>query len=204
MNYSVQIFILILSFLCGAIPFSFIIGKLFYKVDLRIIGSGNPGATNLFRIAGAKAGIFGFILDVLRGIFPVFLMKHFIGGEIFPILSGVFAFLGNIFSPFLRFKGGKGVTTILGSFIALSPIGVIIPLFTWALVFLFFRYVSLASVSAALMLPLGILFEGFFKHKISNWLLATGVGAGIIIVLRHLPNIFRLTKGTEKKIVWKA
>lgn len=139
----------LLSFLCGSIPFTWLIARA-RGVDLLVAGSGNPGATNLSRTVGRSYGIFGLVLDVVKGIFPVLLFQYYSSNPMQPFLIGAAAVVGHCYSPFLKGKGGKGVATTGGVLLALEPGIALTMLAVWALIRVLLRSVGMASVGAAI------------------------------------------------------
>jgi glycerol-3-phosphate acyltransferase PlsY len=192
------------SFLYGAIPFSFLIGKWFYRTDIRTQGSRNPGATNLFRVLGPKVGIPGFILDLTRGLFPVLAARGVSSNSYVWLGAGLLAILGNIFTPFLGFKGGKGVTATLGVFIALTPVPALAAFLVWVLCFVLSRYVSLSSILAAFAFPFAVWAWGWHARSSSLALLTVSIIVSLVIIIRHHTNIHRLLTGQEKKLNLRA
>lgn len=191
------ILIVVISFFMGALPFSAWIAKS-HDVDLRKHGSGNVGATNVYRVIGAKAGILALLLDVLKGTLAVLLARMVnpdIGAT--AALAALAAVAGHIWSPFLAFKGGKGVATGLGSFIALAPVPALIILGIWLGVFLISGWVSLASIFGAFFLPIGILASRADLGPRFTWTLMIGLILGILVIMRHRSNWQRLVAGTE-------
>ena len=183
---------LVIAYLIGSVPTGLLLGKL-YGIDVRQQGSGNIGATNLYRTLGRKVGVLTLIGDCLKGVAPVLLARQFgLSGEQVAWI-GLAAFCGHVFSVFLKFRGGKGVATALGVFLALSPLAVLIALVLFVLVMLKWRYVSLGSVCAATVMPLAVAYSG-------EWIL-TGVTflISLIVIMRHRENICRLLAGTENK-----
>lgn len=195
---------LLCSYLIGAIPFSYIIGRL-NGVDLLKVGSGNPGATNLSRNLGKKLGSIGLVLDLLKGVVPVLLAEQFRGGENLPVLFalavGAAAIIGHCFSPFLLGKGGKGVATTAGVLLAYEPWLAIALLAFWGLALRKIRSVGIASVVGALggallgatMMSQAISFESFLINSGSvedqRKLGLTLVVICLLIVMRHRSNI---------------
>lgn len=142
-----------LFFLAGSVPTAYLVGKALQGKDLRKLGSGNSGATNAFRVLGKKAGFFVFTVDFLKGFLPVLVAEPlFLGHENFIWLAAS-PILGHIFTPFLGFKGGKGIATGAGVLLALAPGLFVFSLGIWALVFLMFRIVSIASLISSALLP---------------------------------------------------
>jgi len=201
---------LIMAYLVGSIPFAFIYGKVFKKIDIRQHGSGNVGATNVLRVFGTKAGLIVLFLDIFKGFFPVCIMLMLIplwsisivgegGYEWLPVLVGIFAILGHTFSMFLSFKGGKGVATSAGVFLALCPLNFLGAILFFMLVVFLTKYVSLGSILAiiALMISNFMFFDLNIYVKIFTLIMA------IFIIYTHRTNIKRLLNGTENKISFK-
>ena len=186
--------ILILSYLLGSIPNGLIFGKLLWHKDLRKFGSKNIGATNAWRVLGAKAGILIFLLDFLKGEISVALAKSFGGDAWVMVLAGLLAILGHTFSIFLKLRGGKGVATGLGVIALMMPKVTAIVFATWLVIFLVTRYVSLASIIAAALTPI-LAFA--FDEPIEFVLF--GLAAAVFIIIRHRENISRLIKGKENR-----
>ncbi len=201
MMFSLNYLLCILAFLMGAIPFSVIIGKAFFGVDVRKSGSGNPGATNTLRVLGTKAGLAVLLLDTGKGIAAVqlFRLMHPINSwsdTEMAVLPGACSILGHMYSPFLRFKGGKGVATSTGVLFALSPIIGLIITAIFALMLILKGYVSLASIVCAAIYPIIVyIFTGLHEpiHLIFACLLA------LMIIFKHRSNIERLLSHTETK-----
>jgi glycerol-3-phosphate acyltransferase PlsY len=190
----IKIIYIILSYLCGAIPFAYIFPKIFAGVDVRTVGSGNPGTTNVFRAAGKKIGILTFVFDVLKGFTPVYFAHKIDPSFTFIAIVAVCTILGHIYTVFLGFKGGKGVATSLGVFLALMPGPAAIAAGAFAVIFLISGIVSLASILAAVVLvACAVLMSAPFQHTILAGLMA------IIIIYKHKANIKRLMDGTENK-----
>jgi glycerol-3-phosphate acyltransferase PlsY len=200
------------AYLLGAVPFAFLIARAYGK-DLRTIGSGNIGATNLARALGRKWGYICFALDVLKGFIPMVAVRAIAGTPDRPALLalwlavGVAAILGHVFSVFLAFKGGKGVATSFGVALGLWPyftIPGLVALAVWVAVVLVWRYVSLASicgaVSFAIALLVGILIVPDWTVSALWPLLIAAVGIPLMVIVRHRENIRRLIAGTESKI----
>ncbi|MCL2390735.1 MAG: glycerol-3-phosphate 1-O-acyltransferase PlsY [Endomicrobia bacterium] len=190
----IKILYLIFAYFCGAIPFAYIISKFAANVDIRTVGSGNPGATNVFRAVGKKAGIITFILDALKGFLPVLFAIHIDNSFSYSVAVATMTMVGHMFTVFLKFKGGKGVATACGAFLALMPFPTLIAFAVFALVFVFSGYVSLGSVCAALSLPLASYFSGYaLEAVIFAFALAS------IIIYKHKANMQRLRRGEEYK-----
>ncbi|MDD2337991.1 MAG: glycerol-3-phosphate 1-O-acyltransferase PlsY [Geobacteraceae bacterium] len=186
--------LLFCSYCIGSIPTGLLLAKAFGGVDIRTQGSGNIGATNVYRTLGRKVGILTLVGDCLKGLLPVLAAKslHLPGEWI--ALIGIAAFLGHIFPVFLRFKGGKGVATALGVFLATSPLAVLGALCVFITVLVSWRYVSLASMTAAAVMPL--LVTLIYRNPI---LVAMAIVISVTVILKHLENIKRLKSGTENK-----
>ena len=188
-------FVLIFSYLLGAIPNGLIFGKLIWKKDLRKLGSGNIGATNAWRTIGKPAGVLIFLLDFLKGAISVLLAKMFVGTPLIIMLAGVFAIIGHSFSVFLNFHGGKGVATGLGVIAMLMPEVTAIVFLIWLVTVFLTRYVSLGSILASIFVPiLAIIFS-----EPTEFILF-GALAAVFIIIRHKENIARLSQGNENKI----
>ncbi|MEN8209783.1 MAG: glycerol-3-phosphate 1-O-acyltransferase PlsY [Candidatus Fermentibacteria bacterium] len=188
------------AFLSGSVPWSWLMGKS-RGIDIRHEGSGNTGATNLFRICGKRAGITGLFLDALKGALPLLAAKHGIAGILPPAgdwalcLAAVFAVLGHVFSPWLGFKGGKGVATALGVLLVLSPLTTLSALAVFVLVILLTRYVSLGSISAAAaVIPFVFIFE---PGSLPVQIIICSVA--VLIIVRHRSNIVKLLHGQENR-----
>lgn len=181
------------AYLLGSIPTGLLLGKL-YGIDVRTQGSGNIGATNLYRTVGRKVGIWTLIGDCLKGFLPVMLAWQLGLGEPLQAWIGLAAFCGHVFSIFLLFKGGKGVATALGVYLGLAPLAVLGALAVFIIFVAIWRYISLGSVVAAAVMPLII----FFRPHSNELLIATALISTLVIV-KHHTNISRLLAGTETK-----
>ena len=181
------------AYLCGSIPTGALVAKR-QGVAIQAAGSGNVGATNVARTAGKKAGILTLSGDVLKGLFPVLIIRWLGLSELVQASAAVMATLGHLFPVFLRFAGGKGVATGLGVFLGLAPTAILTALLGFALVFALFRIVSLASLVAAALTP-GLIF--FFAYP--RPVLLAGILVAGLIVVRHRENIGRLLRGEEQK-----
>lgn len=182
------------GFLAGSIPFSWLMGRA-RGVDLRSTGSGNAGATNLFRTCGWKAGTAGFALDSLKGALPVLAAGAVYPGPFGRAVAGLAAVLGHVFTPWLGWRGGKGVATGLGAMIVIAPLPVLSSLVVFVAVLAAWRFVSLASISAALALvPACLLLPCGHVER------AVCVVVAALLIARHASNIGRLSKGTERRL----
>jgi glycerol-3-phosphate acyltransferase PlsY len=201
---------LIIAFLLGGIPFGLIAGYLAGRGDIRKVGSGNIGATNVWRAAGAKYAIMVFIGDIGKGVAAVFL-SHWLYMSSWPVtqvvaalLAGLAAVLGHTFSPYLRFRGGKGVNTTLGVFVSLMPIETLISLVVFFVMAFAFRFISLSSISATTAFAIILWFERLALTKdIDDLFLTIGTLTAILIMLTHRQNIKRLIHGTESRFQLK-
>jgi len=204
--------VILLAYLCGSIPFGFLIAKAVAGVDLRKEGSGNVGATNVGRIIGSKWGIFVLLLDALKGAMPVAILPLATVGpnsESFThlsVLAAVFAIVGHMFPLWLGFKGGKGVATALGVVTMLSPWATLAAVLVFILLFAVFRIVSLASVLAVTAFGVTeLLILGGEAFNSQNYSLAVfSIAAPALIVWQHRSNIGRLLRGEEEKYSSKA
>lgn len=199
------------SYLIGAVPFGYLLGKLVKGIDIRKEGSGNIGATNVTRVLGKWWGKLCFLLDFLKGGLPVMIAMWMIARQIVPDPVGIFpsltafaAVCGHIFPVYLGFRGGKGVSTAAGAIFALNPLVLLGAGGVWVFLFFATRYVSLASILAALSLPI---FCILFNHLIPSeyWRSASRPELilfcllAILTVVKHLSNIKRLLSGTESR-----
>jgi glycerol-3-phosphate acyltransferase PlsY len=191
------------AYLLGSIPFGFILVWLFRKEDIRSTGSGNIGATNVVRSGAKGLGALTFLLDVCKGYLAVVVASHI---ALWPMLTPVprdeavalgalCAILGHIYTIWLGFKGGKGVATAFGVFLALAPWVALVALGVFILVLAISRYVSLASIMAAIAIPISAMLLPHTPY--SAWLLAVIVIVPTIVVVKHHQNIARLVRGTE-------
>lgn len=190
----------LVGYLLGSLPFGYLVAKS-YGVDIFKIGSGNPGATNVKRTLGAKAGNTVLVLDIIKGaiatgwpLLPVIVTPH---QQVLAVIGVVAAVLGHSFSVFTRFKGGKGVATAAGGLLVLMPLACLIAGATWVVIFYAFRYVSLASIlGAGAIIAAGWLLP---SYDLSLRIIASVIGGFVIV--RHYENIGRLLKGTESRFV---
>lgn len=190
--------LLAVAYLLGSIPFGMVIGARFYGVNIARKGSGNIGATNVFRVLGPKAGSVVLSADILKGLLAVLIVKLLAASDVnldlIETLAAGFVVLGHSASIFLGFSGGKGVATAAGALLAMMPKILLILVLTWILVILITRYVSLASVVAAILFPvLTISFDQNVYH------VALSLAVCLTIAVKHRANLVRLLKGTENK-----
>lgn len=199
------IIILAAAYLFGSIPTGYLVGRA-KGIDIRKVGSGNIGATNAFRILGKGAGAFVLLVDAFKGWAAVKLAAPVIlqctvgevgdgAREAAALLAGLVAVLGHNYTCWLRFKGGKGIATSAGVLLGLVPGALAIVLCVWIIVFILWRYVSLASILAAAVLPFAAGLTGY------SWtLVAATAGMAALAIYKHKANIQRLRQGTENRI----
>ena len=230
----------LIAFLLGSIPFGLIISRI-KGINIREHGSGNIGATNVLRVVGKKYGIICLVLDMLKGLIPTLIAISLIRydgikqsmtiiqlapysqnfpmatAQFFQVLAGLFAILGHNYSPWVGFKGGKGIATSAGVLIALMPAAVLVLLAVWLLVFSVSRYVSLASIVAAAALPLITHLGARFHHlhndpsqptlwEAGTWnksLMGFSILIAVLAIWKHRSNIQRLRSGTEHRFTRK-
>jgi glycerol-3-phosphate acyltransferase PlsY len=188
------IVLLVVAYLLGSIPFGVVVGKLFYGVDVREHGSGNVGTTNVFRVLGKKAGAVVMVCDILKGYLPAA-----IAAALFTPWAAIFIaaapVVGHMYSIFLKGKGGKGIATGAGVVLALVPLAFAIIFTTWLVLIVVTRYVSVASLTAAVLVPvLTFLFHEPLPYKIA------GVLVAILVWWAHRGNISRLLAGEENRV----
>ncbi|MEA2062892.1 MAG: glycerol-3-phosphate 1-O-acyltransferase PlsY [Gemmatimonadota bacterium] len=196
------------SFMAGALPAGFLTGKLLRGIDLRQAGSGNLGATNTFRVLGVWPGVFVLAVDILKGFAPVFWAPALVGvergetaaGFMLVVAIGSAAVAGHIFSPFVGFRGGKGVATATGVFLGLCPGALLLSLGVWLALMAASRIVSLASLGAAVSLPFSVYLT--VAHDNPGYLVIQGFSIIITILVAwtHRSNIDRLLRGEEEKL----
>jgi len=203
------VILITVSFLLGSLPTGVLVGK-YYGKDIRSQGSGNTGATNAARVLGKKAGITTLVVDILKGAIPALFPLIFDIGQLqwgavsepefrgFQAIFGFCAILGHCYSPFLKFKGGKGVATSLGAFLVIDWIATLGAVATFIAVIKLSRYVSLSSIAAALVMPILIITGlSLEQHGLTKIL---ALATAYIIIRRHKGNISRLLDKTEPKI----
>lgn len=194
---------ILISYFLGSIPTAYIFGKFYKGIDIREYGSGNVGATNVFRVLGKWPGMIVLLIDIFKGIFPIILVADFLGLELVwqKIILGLAAVSGHNWTVFLKFKGGKGIATTLGVLIALAiKIASVRPVFfltmmVWVVAFLASGFVSLASILASISLPVFMVFTNQPLEIIS-----LGIIFCIFVVLRHRSNIRRILLGQESRV----
>lgn len=220
----------LIAFLLGSIPFGLLIAKA-KGINIREHGSGNIGATNVFRVVGKKYGLSCLALDALKGFIPSIIgisLIRFVGmknpmvisaldpfsaefpmlkAQVFQVLTGLCSILGHNFSPWIGFKGGKGIATSAGVLVAMMPAAIVILIVIFVAVLLLTRFVAVASMVAAGMLPLLTLWGSWFHGKIQDgtWnrpLFFFSLLIGLLAIWKHRTNIRRLLNGTESRFVW--
>lgn len=200
-----KIIFVAIAYLLGSIPFGYLFVKYLFTSgeDVREIGSGGIGATNVTRRAGVKGGLLTYLFDVAKGVAAVMLMRTIAGDDYFWIgAAAIAAIVGHIFPIFLGFRGGKGVATGVGVYLALAPYSVLTTLVLWAAIVYFTRYVSLGSIIATAAVPLWtLLYYGLLMPSPHlKALVVIAVAGCALIVATHHENINRLMRGTENKI----
>jgi glycerol-3-phosphate acyltransferase PlsY len=193
----------LVSYISGAIPFSYIAGRLFAGIDLRDHGSGNLGATNTFRFLGPKIASLVLVADIAKGFLPVFLAPIYSPGHTIPDLwlmyiAGFFAVIGHMFSVFVRFKGGKGIATTAGVFLALAPAAFLGAFVVFAIVMGIWKIVSVASMVSSIALPVMV----YTAQRLAlvpgdRSLLILSCAITVVVLAKHHSNIKRLLAGTE-------
>ena len=191
--------LLIFAYLLGSIPTGVVLAKAFGNVDPRTMGSKNIGATNVFRTAGKKLGILTLLGDILKGLIPVAIARGTLDSYFWIGAAALAAFLGHLYPIFLKFKGGKGIATGLGAFLALSPLSAVLSLLIFGAVVYKWRFISLGSLTATASFP--ILLALLNPHRIY---IPFAIIIGALIFYRHRENIQRLLSGKESRFGEKA
>ncbi len=194
-----NLLILFLGYLFGSFPSGYLAGRITKGVDIRSLGSGSTGATNVLRHIGKRAAIAVFLIDVFKGVLSILLAKYFLLNDSWQVAIGLSTLIGHIWPVWLNWRGGKAVATGLGIFLGLSWQVGLATLGIFILMIALFRIVSLASISAALSLPL-IMFLSFQESNVSIPYLIVSLLAITLVIWRHGENIARLIKGKEPKI----
>ena len=196
----------LLAYLIGSIPTAVWFGKMVHGVDVREHGSGNPGATNTFRVLGKRAGTIVMLVDICKGLLATFIAVILLRIGILPeekiiiakLVYGMVAVFGHIFPVFLRFRGGKGVATLLGMMIGIQPWVALISALIFVTILLTTKYVSLSSMVGALSFPLMLVFIPRFQSG-EPILVAFGFFLALVVIWSHHKNIKRLLQGEENK-----
>jgi len=193
--------LIVFSFLLGSIPTGYLAGRILKGLDIRQYGSGNVGATNVYRLLGPFPAGVVLLIDMIKGSIPIILIGQIQGSTLLQILGGICAVLGHIYTPFLRFKGGKGVATAAGSLVALVPTAFLMGIAVFTLFVIATRYVSVGSIAAAISVPTFLLIQKRLFHQVvpKEILLFTFI-IGLAVILKHIPNIRRLIQGTENRL----
>jgi glycerol-3-phosphate acyltransferase PlsY len=206
--------ILVLSYLVGSIPGSVWVGQLLYGIDVRQYGSGNAGATNVFRVLGWKAGLLATVIDLGKGVLAAGVIAtlrlddlpsgflHWHIETVVRLMAGIAAVLGHMFPIWAGFRGGKGVNTSAGVLLALTPVTTLITVGVFVMVLLLSRYVSLASITAAIAFPSAVAIRKyvFGIESLDSSLLIFGIVLAVLVIWAHRANIRRLLSGTENRV----
>jgi acyl phosphate:glycerol-3-phosphate acyltransferase len=190
--------VIVVAYLLGGISFSYLAGRILKGVDLRELGSGNLGATNTMRQVGIAPGVAVMILDGLKGYLAVMIAQRYVGGSTVAVLAGLAAIFGHSFTPFLKFRGGKGVATSAGVFIRLAPLATGCALLVFLLLMVISRTVSISSLGAATALPLLV----YWRQPEAASLQIFALLVTILIWLRHRSNLKRLVRGEEPRFTF--
>jgi glycerol-3-phosphate acyltransferase PlsY len=192
------------AYLLGSLPFAAWVARL-HGVDITKVGSGNPGMTNVWRTLGWKPALPVVFLDAGKGTLAAWLAFHLTQSLPWALAAGVMAVAGHSFTVFARFKGGKGVLTGFGVFLYFTPMSALAGLIAWSAVVAKTRFVSLGSITAAVVMPVGIFLEARLGGKPGLYpVLTVAIAVGLFVLYRHRSNIGRLIQGTENKIGSKA
>jgi glycerol-3-phosphate acyltransferase PlsY len=187
-----NLLVVAVSYFLGSIPTAYLMGWLLRGIDIRTVGSGNVGATNVFRTIGKTAGISTLLIDMAKGLLAMELAFIYCGGDFWPLVAGVAAVAGHSWSVWVNFRGGKGVATSAGVFLALLPGPMGLALLVFAVAFGVARRVSVGSIFAAGTLPLAAFFLGSPPARV-----ILAVVLSVVVIVRHIPNIRRLLRGEE-------
>jgi glycerol-3-phosphate acyltransferase PlsY len=187
-----NVLVVVAAYLLGSIPTAFLMGWVLRGIDIRTVGSGNAGATNVFRSIGKTAGVATLLIDMAKGLLAVELAILYCGGELWPLVAGAAAVAGHSWSVWVNFRGGKGVATSAGVFLALLPGPMGLSLLIFAVGFGLSRRVSVGSILAAAALPLAAFFLSSPPPRI-----ALAVVLSAVVIVRHIPNMRRLLRGEE-------
>jgi glycerol-3-phosphate acyltransferase PlsY len=189
-----EILVLVAAYLLGAIPFGFLLVKWKTGVDVRSLGSGNIGATNVLRTSGRSAGVITLLLDIAKGALAVWVADHFTGGSpLWTSLAALTVMAGHAYPVFLHFKGGKAVASFVGAFLYLTPLPLLATLIVFVVIVASTRYISAGSILGAGAFPFGVYL---ISHPPTPILVASFIAGGFI-VSRHTANIGRIRAGNE-------
>jgi len=209
MHVAVVVGILVLAYLIGAIPFGYLLVRMTRGVDIRDHGSGNIGATNALRVAGASIGVPVLALDIAKGAVPVLaarlIMEHQTGASpvlvaVTPVLAAVAAILGHMIPIYLRGRGGKGVATALGALLIIAPAAIAAGLSVWVLVLLIWRMVSLASVIASVVVPAVCCYQAVGETGAEIFRAGFVTAIALLVIWKHRANLARIMKGEEPRM----
>jgi len=199
-----ELLLIVLAYLIGSVPTSVWVGRYFFNIDIREYGSGNPGATNTYRVLGPKWGTFVMLADMLKGIIAVklvLLLPHYANNETqfrnLQIILGLAAVIGHVFPIWADFRGGKGVATLFGLVLGISPITALCCSGVFLLVLYVTRFVSLSSILASIAFPIFILVIFNVENDIYR---VFAIAVALLVILTHQKNIGRLLKGSESKV----
>ncbi len=195
MIYKMYVIPILAGYFLGSIPWAYILTKHFKNIDITTKGSGNLGTTNVYRTSGIKVAVLVYILDMLKGLLPIVIGRYY-GYEDIGVIASVFAVIGHCYSPFMKFKGGKGVAVSSGMILAISPVMFLGLLIVQFLLLFITRIMSIASVSSAILFPITTLFMNGIGIVFYSSLFI-----GLFVVFKHKDNIKRLMKGEEKKLI---
>lgn len=197
-----QLIILIIAYLIGSIPFGYLIVRTKGGGDVRQTGSGGTGATNVSRRAGKAAGVLTLLLDAVKGAAAVLIAQSVSGSVWIKAAAAIAVIVGHIFPVWLGFRGGKGVATGVGVFLVLAPIALLCAGVVFVSIVFFTRYVSLGSITAAVLIPLFVWLQNVFLEPVADLrpLLTAAIIGALLIVFAHRGNIGRLARGTESQI----
>ncbi|MFZ1684389.1 MAG: glycerol-3-phosphate 1-O-acyltransferase PlsY [Candidatus Zixiibacteriota bacterium] len=200
---------ILFGYLVGAIPFGLLVARAYGVTDVRSHGSGNIGATNVLRVAGARAAFWVYLLDIGKGVFAVMVARmihqNAMPHELLLVLAGLSAVLGHVFPVYLKFHGGKGVNTGLGVMISVLPIETLICLAVFLIVLALTKFVSLGSMIAALALSAAVLIERFWlRPQTSLVFVGLSIMMTLVILLTHRGNLKRLMNGTENRFTLRS
>lgn len=188
--------IVLAAYILGATPFGFLAGRM-RGIDIRKHGSGNIGATNVVRTLGKPVGITVLIFDICKGLVPVLIAKSLSDSSVLHIAAAIAAILGHNYTFWLKFKGGKGIATTGGAILPLMPFALLAAAIVWMIVYLIYRYVSLASLAAAVTIPLTIVARFAISGDRNAVVLGFGIFVCVLAIWKHRSNIGRLRRGEE-------
>ena len=194
-SYLIRVGLILFAYLLGGVPFGWILSKRFFGTDVRDKGSGNIGATNVARVAGKGAGLLTLVLDVAKGVLSVLVARAVLPSSQWGAWAGLAAIVGHIFPVYLKFRGGKGVSTALGVFSILVPKAVLVAAGVFLILVLLTRIVSVGSMISPVSLPLCT----SFLYRDPTLILVVSIAA-VLIFVRHAGNLSRLLQGKEPKL----